>query len=192
VPAPGQRLVGDPQTALGCPPGQLAQLLGGQPVVVDGGLGHVRAHEQKLGAELLHQRELGLGAREVRLGDGLEVAKRLVEVERQAELGEPPAHLGGRQRRRDQVGLEQLDAVEAGGGRGVQLLLERAAEADGGDRALHLVSSAKWRSIRSRSGRTPVNSSNDAAAWKTTIPPPCSVRHPRARAARSRSVSSGR
>ncbi len=54
------------------------------------------------GAELLHHVELGVGAAEVaregRRGDGLEVAERLVEVDRQAELlGEAP-DLAGRER----------------------------------------------------------------------------------------------
>ena len=192
VPAPGERLVRDPDAAAGRALRQFAQLLGDERVVVDRVLAHARAHEQQVGAELLHQRELRLGAGEVRLRHGLEVAQRLVEVEREAEIGEQRAHGGGGERRGDQVGLEQLDAVEAGGGRRAQLLLQRAAEAHGGDRAPHAVSSAKWRSIRSRSGRTPVNSSNESAAWKTTMPPPCSVRQPHSRAARSSAVSSGR
>ena len=94
-----------------------------------------------------------------RLAARLEVAERLVEVDSEAEAARPFADLGGRQRRRDQVGLEELDGVEARGGRRVELLLERAAQADGGDRA----SSCDERrrsgaSMRSRSGRRPVNS----------------------------------
>ncbi len=79
------------------------------------------------------------------------------------------AHLLGAQRRVDQVGLEQLDPVEARGGRGLKLLVERAGQAHGGDRASHRTPAgcttwSKWRSIRSRSGATPVKCSNAPAA----------------------------
>ena len=51
---------------------------------------------------------------------------------------------------------------------------------------------SRWRSIRSRSGVTPVNSSSEPAACMTAIPPPSSVRHPSSRARLTSSVSSGR
>ena len=177
----------------GGPLGQRAQLLGGERVVVDRGGRDVRADEERVRAELLHDRELGLGARERRLGQRLEVAERLVERDLQPELGGERAHLGRPQRRADQVVLEQFDGVEAGRRGGVQLLLQRAAQADGGDRAAHAPPRvAKWRSIRSRSGLAPVKRSKEPAACSTTIPPPSSVRQPAARASRSSSVSSGR
>ena len=196
VAAPGERLVGDAQAALVRSLGQRVQLLGGQVVVVDRLGRDVGADEQGVGAELLHDVELRLGAAEVGLRHGLEVAERLEEVDRQAELVGHAPDLGGRQRRVEQVGLEDLDAVEAGACRRGELLVERAAQADGGDRAPHRAgaptSSAKCRSIRSRSASRPVNSSNESAAWKTAIPPPSSVRQPISRARWSRSVSSGR
>ena len=93
VATPGERLVGDPQAVGGGALGQLAQLGGGQRVVVDRVRRDVRAHQQQLGAELLHQRELRLGAREVRLGHGLEVPKRLVEIERQVAVRRAAARI---------------------------------------------------------------------------------------------------
>ena len=53
------------------------------------------------------------------------------------------------------------------------------------------ISASTWRSIRSRSGRAPVNSSIDPAACSATIAAPLSVRQPRARAPASSSVSIG-
>jgi hypothetical protein len=142
VPAPGQRLVGDAQAAGVRAVGERAQLLGGESVVVDRLRGDVRADEHRRRPELLHQVELGLGPAEVApellRRDRLEVAERLVEVDRQPERVRAVADLGRRERRGEQVGLEQLDAVEAGRGGGDELLLQRAAQAHGGDRAAHV------------------------------------------------------
>ena len=68
------------------------------------------------------------------LGQALEVAERLVEADRETQVGGRSAHLGRRPRRGDEVGLEQLDLVEAGGRGGGELLLQRAAEAHRRDR----------------------------------------------------------
>jgi hypothetical protein len=199
VAAPGKRLVRDLQAALAGAGRERVELLGGQVIVVDGVGRDVRADQHGVGAELFHHVELGLGAAQVavQLGDRFEVAERLIEVDAQAECLRAVADLGGRERRTDQVGLEDLDAVEAGRGGGLELGVERSAQADGGDRAAHqtstaCVSVAKWRSIRSRSGATPVNSSNAPAACMTAMPPPSSVRQPSSRAYVSSSVSSGR
>ncbi len=54
--------------------------------------------------------------------DALEVAQRLVEIEGQAEATGQRADLLRGVVTGDQIGLEDLDAVEAGGGAGVQLL----------------------------------------------------------------------
>src|SRR5262249_38311068 len=55
-------------------------------------------------------------------------------------VGAHLAHLGGRAGERQQVVLEDLDAREAGGGDRLELLVERAAQADRRDRRLHEVS----------------------------------------------------
>src|SRR6185436_11670791 len=137
--------------------------------------------------QLRHHLELVPGPAQVRPQDlvrnTLEVAERLVELDAQPELGRPPADLGRGQGAADEVVLEQLDAVEPDLRGRVQLLLQRAAQRDRRDRLAHgvrplpsqvsAVSEVKWWYIRSRSGVTPVKSSNAAAAWATTIPPPC-------------------
>ncbi len=141
VAAPGQRLVGDAQAARGGAVGEEGELLGGEVVVVDGVGRDVRADEHRRRPDALHDVELRLGAaqvaRELLRADGLEVAERLVEVDAQAELGGAEADVVRRERRGDQVGLEQLDPVEAGRGRRGELLLEGAAQADGGDPRAH-------------------------------------------------------
>ena len=69
--------------------------------------------------------------------DAFEVAERLVEIERQPELlGARPDRLG-RVRRGDEVGLEDLHSVEPRLARGDELLIQRSAEADRGDRRAH-------------------------------------------------------
>ena len=65
VAAPGERLVGDPQPALGGALGERAQLLGGERVVVDRVGRDVRADQHRRRAELLHHVELRLGAAQV-------------------------------------------------------------------------------------------------------------------------------
>ena len=62
VATPRERLVRDPQPASGRALGQLVQLGGGERVVVDRIRRDVGAHQQQLGAELLHHVELRLGA----------------------------------------------------------------------------------------------------------------------------------
>ena len=65
---------------------------------------------------------------------GVEVAERLVEVDGKAELGAAGPDLGGGERRRHEVRLEDLDAVEPGRRGGGELVLQRAGDADRGQR----------------------------------------------------------
>ena len=69
--------------------------------------------------------------------DRFEIPERLIQVDTQPQLPGARGDLGRRQPRSDQIGLEQLDAVEARAGRGGQLLLKAAAQADGGDTSAH-------------------------------------------------------
>src|SRR3569833_682602 len=203
VTAPGERLVGDPDPALGRPVGEEAQLLGGERVVADDVRGDVRAQEQLVGAEACQHGELVLGPAQGAVQDvgrdALEVAERLVEVDAQAQIGRPPAYLLRAQRAGEQVVLEDLHAVEPGIGDRGELVGQRSAERHRGDGLSHavppvqaLTRSARWASIRSASGSTPVKNRKAWAAWKTTIPPLSSVRQPSLLAWRSSSVSSGR
>jgi hypothetical protein len=110
-------------------------------VVVHARGADVAAHEHGVHAEPPHQAELRLGAAHVageRRGvHPLGVPERLEEVQRDAEAVRQGADLLRALRRRDEVRLEHLDAVEAGGRTGLHLLGEGAAEADGGDRRTH-------------------------------------------------------
>ena len=138
VPAPRQRLVRHAHTARRGPLGQHVQLLGDAAVVVDGVRRHRRAHQDQVRAQRLHDVELALGPPQVGrepLGiGGVEVAEGLVEIDREPEVRTAFADLRGGRRRRDEVRLEDLDAVEPGRGGRRELVLQRAGDADGGDR----------------------------------------------------------
>ena len=139
--APRERLVGDAHAE---PLGEIAQLtqLGGRELLVAAARRRdVAAQEHGLDAETIHERELRRRPPEVLLeqvgADAFEVAEGLVQIERQTELlGSRPDRLG-RVRRGDEVGLEDLHPIEARVARGDELLIERAAEADRGDRRAH-------------------------------------------------------
>ncbi len=137
MPPPGQRLGADAQAPPGRALRHLAEIAGRAGSVVErGGLG-VAAHQDKLGAERLHDVELPLGAVQAAgaplVRHRLEVAEGLEEQDREAEpVGDPP-HLRGRAFEGEQVALEDLHPVEADRRR-LQLLRQRAAEADRGDR----------------------------------------------------------
>jgi hypothetical protein len=113
------------------------QLLRSQGVVVDGGRGDVGAHQHGVRTQPLHDAELALGALEAGGeavgGHRLEVAERLVELDRQAEVGRLPPDPLGRDRRVDQVTLEDLHTLEPGLGDRGQFLGQGAADRHGGD-----------------------------------------------------------
>jgi len=139
VPPPRERLVGHPDVPVGGPAREEGELFGGELVVVDRRVGDRRAHEDRVDAELGHQVELAFRPGEV--GDQpvgrhrFEVPERLVEVDAEAEVGTAPPDVPGRPRRDDQVVLEQLDAVEARGRCGGELVVEGAGQTDGRDGA---------------------------------------------------------
>ena len=139
----------------------------------------------------LHDLELVARAAQVALqrvgADALEVAERLVHRDREAELVGERADGRGRERRGDQVGLEDLHGVEAGL-RGGARASARASRSARRWRSAALTPPAvpRRRSARRRgaaSGRgpgcAPVNSSSDPAAWSATMAAPSSVRQPR-------------
>ena len=162
VPAPGERLVRDPYAVALREVAEPAQLVGRHVVVVDRRRPDVAADEQRVDAEPLHERELGRGpaqhAGELLLVDALGVPERLVQVEREPQPVGERADLLGALRRGHEVGLEDLDPVEARLGAGVQLADQRAAQAHGGDRRPHPASSMnrtvhKRRRVRQRPTR---------------------------------------
>ena len=89
------------------------------------------ADQHQVGAELLHDIELALGAVEgaaaLRLGQALEVAERLEQRDREAGVARHPADVARRAVEGEEVVLENLDAVEARGGDRRELLGKVAA-----------------------------------------------------------------
>ena len=139
-----------------------AQLRGRHLVVVDGGGADVAADQHGVDPEALHEAELRLRpsqhVAELLVRDAFGIAERLVEVEGQAQSACQRGDLLGLLRRADQVGLEDLDAVEPGLRAGMQLLDQGAAQADRRDRRAqaHLSSSprALGPRVSSRAGLT--------------------------------------
>ena len=144
VPAPGERLEADAQAALRRPLAELAKVGRRAVDAAERIRRDVGADEQEVAGELLHHVELALRAREdlgaLRLRHALEIAEGLEGDGLQPEVGDHPAHVGGRAVEGQEVVLEDLDALEAGGRDGFQLLVEGAAEANGGDGGLHGIS----------------------------------------------------
>ncbi len=92
----------------------------------------VGADEQQIAAELRHEIELAFGAREVALASlrrhALEIAERLKRDDLKPEIGDHRADFGRRTVERQQIVLEDFDALEAGIGNRRELLGEIAAE----------------------------------------------------------------
>ena len=88
--APGEGLVGDLDAVLAGEVREGGELRGAEVVVVDGGGGDVGADQDGVHAQPGHEPELGLGPAEVGcqqvLGHAVEVAERLVEVQREAQV----------------------------------------------------------------------------------------------------------
>ena len=140
-PAPGQRLERHLDVVSRGEVAESAQLIGRHLVGVDGRGRHVAADQDDADAEALRGGEGGACAAQVVgegvLVDALDVAQRLIEVQRQAEPAAQRADLLRAVVVGDQVGFEQLDAVEARRRAGVQLLGERTAQRHRGDGRLH-------------------------------------------------------
>ena len=169
VSAPGQRLIAHAQVAAGGALGQRVQLGGGQVWIVGGVRQGVGAAQHQGRAQFLHQVELALGALqgagESDVGQAFHVAQGLVEVDRQSQIRRDAAQLGRRALEMDEVGLEQFDAVEAGGRDGLQLLAQGAAERDGGNGTVHRRSRHGGQASAPRTLQAPAITV-PAAAWK--------------------------
>ena len=141
VAAPGQRLEGDAQAAAGGPLAQLAQVGSGAVDAAQRFGRHVAADHQEIGAELLHDVELALGAIHRALATSgrhaLEVAERLKGDDVEPQLRAGAAHVCRRAVEGYKVVLEDLDRVELGVGDGFELFAERAAQGDCRNRGLH-------------------------------------------------------
>ena len=116
--------------------------LGGRELLVAAARGRdIAAQEDGLDAETVHERELRRGPSEVLLekvwAHAFEIAERLVQIERQPEFRGARPDLLGRVRRGDEIRLEDLHSIEARFVRRDELLIQRATEADRGDRRAH-------------------------------------------------------
>jgi hypothetical protein len=141
MPAPGQGFEADAQVTPGGALGQLAQLRGGPLRIAERQWRRVGAHQHQRRAQLLHQIELALGtieaAPEWNVRHALEIAERLVTIERQPEIGGHAGHRFCAAGELNEIILEKLEAVEARCGDRLQLLAQGAAERHGGDRSVH-------------------------------------------------------
>ena len=109
--------------------------IGGRAVdAAEGQRRDVGADQHQVGAEFLHQVELALrpveGAAAMRLGHALEIAEGLEERDFEPVVADHAADFGGRAVEGEEVVLEDLDAVEARGRDGGQLLPQVAADRD--------------------------------------------------------------
>ncbi len=155
VAAPGQRLEADAQAAPACPLAELMEVRRGAVDAAEAFRRDVRAHQQKVAAQLLHQIEFALGAGKHALAlvrrHALEVAERLEGDGLEPEVRDQLADAGGRAVERQQVVLEDLDALEAGSRDRVQLLGQAAAQRHRRNRQFHrhpLLSAGHWRRRR--------------------------------------------
>ena len=141
VAAPCERLEADPHAALRRALAERMKVVGGAADAAEALRRHVGAHQQEVAAELRHQVELALGAGEVALAKlgrhALEVAERLKGDDVEAEIGGAAAHVAGRAVEREEIGLEDLDALEARRGDRLELFIEVAAQRDRCDRQFH-------------------------------------------------------
>ena len=128
VPAPRQRFVADDHARVLRDRASDAELFGDQRVVGDRVRRHVAAHEHAIGAESCIRSNLRFARstllREPLRAHALEIAKRLEQVDRKAEVFAHAAHVGGGAVEIEQIVLENLDAVEARRADRVQLLDE--------------------------------------------------------------------
>ena len=85
----------------------------------------------------------GEGARALSAGHAFEIAERLEGDDVEAEIGAHLADVGGRAVEGQEIVLENLDAVEPGGGDGLELLAQAAAQTHRGDRKSHVASSGE-------------------------------------------------
>ncbi len=137
VTAPRERLVADAQPAFRGALAERAKVVRGAINTPKRPWRYVGADQHQVRPELLHQVELALGPvegpRPLRLGHPLKVAKRLEHGDLQPVATHEPADLGGGAVKRQEVILEDLDAIEPGRRDRSELLAEIAADRNRGD-----------------------------------------------------------
>ena len=132
----------------------------------------IRADQHQVRAELLHNVEFALRARERlragRLGKSLEIAKWLENDAIEADVANSPADVARRAIEGQKVVLEDLDAIETGVGDRDKLLVEVAADADGCDAGLHAQSPSSTRRLRFMSLPLALRGSGSRVKWKAS------------------------
>ncbi len=141
MPTPGERLECDAHAAAARPLAEFPEIVGGTVDPAQALGRDIGAHHQEIAAELLHGVELSLrsgeDARALRLGHALEISERLVDGDPEAEVTSDPPHVRRRTIEGQEVVLKNLHRLEAGCGDRLQLLGERAAQANSRDGGLH-------------------------------------------------------
>jgi len=135
VRAPRERLVGESAARGGRPARRASRSCAAASASSSIASGATFEHnEQRRRSELLHDVELGLGARqrarELVGRHALDVAQRLVEVDREAEAGGALPDLGGRQRHARRSGSNSSIPSKPARAAAASFLLERASSAD--------------------------------------------------------------
>jgi hypothetical protein len=132
MPPPGERLIADADAAFS---GELAQFMKIGSGAIQSGkrVGrNIAADEQLAAAELLHDIEFALCAREcacaLRLRHSLEITERLKSKNVQAETIHHAGHIARGAVKRQQIGLENFNRVETGGSDRFQLLGKAATQ----------------------------------------------------------------
>ena len=135
--APGEGLETNSEAPARGEIGQLREVGAGALGLAKGVFGDIGADAQELGAQLLHQVELALGAVEIAgahgLGHALEIAHGLQRDDFEAQILRHGADFARLAAEEGEIVLENLDGAEARAGGGRQLHLKRSSHADRGD-----------------------------------------------------------
>ena len=141
VAAPRKRFVSHAHAARGGALAELRQVVDEPRTIRDGKRRAIRAEQNEVGAELLHDVELALHPLErprALLGrHAFEIPKRLEQSAPHAGVADDAADFARACREAEQIVLENLDAVEPGFGDRANLAFERTANGNGSDRSLH-------------------------------------------------------
>ncbi len=148
VPAPREGLVGDSHPSPASALGQLVELIRNPRRIVEGVPGYRGADQHRVGAEVFHHCELVLGPAQV-CGEPVgqhrvEIAERLVEVDRKPEVSATLAHFRRCRRRCDEVVLKYLDSIEAGPRDRVEFVFQHPRQANGGNCSSDAAIVTKW------------------------------------------------
>jgi hypothetical protein len=141
VPPPRQCFEADSDARIACEIAQRVKVSGRSIDAAERRWRDVGADQHEVGAQRVHHLELALGAFEgaaaQRLGEALEIAERLEQRDREAEIARHLPDLGGTRAIGQQIVLEDLDPVEPRGRDRLELFAEVAADRHGRYRCSH-------------------------------------------------------